>query len=417
MAGRFLIATASLALVAACSSTAGLDETPEQARTPTGLTGPQRNLLLSDMSYGSPGAGRAINETFDLIVTTFSVETDNEGDRFPNGAGVLGLVQNSTSSEGFSDGNTLEYFADTDTFVFNIETDTRSFNRSVTHVLLDDPADAGIENARVSKLLASNPTTGFQSDGTPIGFADGIRALLNNNNPGAISDPRSISQFINELTRLEESGSQDENDLYADIVDASERFMQSSDQFAYGYSYGTGVGYFEATNQTGPGTLETETVAIGGFAELDDNGQESYGYFVYGHRTPIGEMPLTGVANYEGKLVGSVLTNNSVRSLTGSVFMDVNFAGGLIDFSILTSIREGANNEGGTTFLPYKDLEGSGVLSDTIFSGDIFEINGDSTGEFQGGFFGPVANEAGGTFRFGNAFSYAAGAFTAAQGQ
>lgn len=410
MAGRFLLASAALALVAACSSTGGdFTETPTPVPDPvSGQTGPQRNLLLSDMSYGSPGRGRAINETFDLQVTTFKVAPDPDGDTGPSGNALLGLVQNSATQEGLGEGNTLTFTAATGEFVFDIETDTGAYNRSVFDILIDDPSEInGIENSRVAKLWGSNPTIGFYADGTPYTFQDAFPL------DGVTSDS-SISAIAAVLTALSESDLEADTNYYEAFVNAANDIIDTGDQFNYGYNYTGGHGFYTATNQTSDNG-ETETVAIGEFTEYDDNGDQTYGFFVYGHRTPLGEMPTTGTANYEGKVSGAVLTNNSVRSLTGSAFMDVNFATGLLDFSIATLIREGGNNEGGTTFLPYKDLTGTGIISDTIFSGDLIEANGDSSGEFQGAFFGPVANEAGGTFRFGNDVSYAAGAFTVAQ--
>ncbi|MEM9421909.1 MAG: transferrin-binding protein-like solute binding protein, partial [Pseudomonadota bacterium] len=123
----------------------------------------------------------------------------------------------------------------------------------------------------------------------------------------------------------------------------------------------------------------------------------------------------TGTAKFKGKIVGTVLTNNSIRSLTGGNELQVDFGSGLIDIKIGTVIREGGGQTGGTTFLPYKDFTGAGVISDTTFSGTISEVNGNATGEFEGTFFGPVANEAGGTFEFENGSGYASGAFTSQQ--
>ena len=407
MAGRLFIAAATLALATACSSTGSdpdLSETPDPVQTPDGQTGPQRNLLMSDLSYGSPGNGRAINETFELAVTTFRVAPDPDGSTGSNG-GVLGLVRGSESAEGFSDGNTLEYYADTNTFVFDVDTDAGSYGRSLTDILIDDPADAGLENGQIAKIYGSNPTVGFSAGGNPIKFRDVW--------PLGLDDP-TLGEIAAELKRLAESDIDADNEYYIEFKEAAQRLVNNGDQYYYGYTLSDGYGYYVATNMTSDDS-ETETVAIGEFSEFYDNDEELHGFFVYGHRTPLAEVPTTGSANYEGKISGAVLTNNSVRSLTGSAYMDVDFASGLLDFAISTLIREGSNNEGATTFLPYKDLEGQGTITDTVFSGDLFEVDGDAEGAFEGGFFGPVANEAGGTFRFGSDSAYASGAFTVAQ--
>lgn len=409
MAGRLFLAAASLALVTACSSTGSdVSDVPSPVQTGDGDTSPQRNLLLSDLSYGSPGQGRAINETFDLSVTTFRVAPDAAGASDPGGTGVLGLIRGSQSAEGFDEGNTLEYYANTNTFVFDIDTEAGVYGRSLSDMLLDDPADAGIENGAIAKIWGSNPTLGF-SGGNPFKFRNAY--------PLGIPADSSVYAIAEELTRLSESDDQAEQEYYSEIATAAADLMQNGDQYNYGYTFSDGYGYFTATNMSGTdfATNGTETVAIGEFTEIYEDDEQLHGFFVYGHRTPNAEMPSTGTASYEGKLSGSVLTNNSVRSLTGSSYLDVDFATGLLDFTISTLIREGGNNEGETTFLPYKDLTGQGVISDTVFSGDLTEIDGDAEGVFEGGFFGPVANEAGGTFRFGSDSAYAAGAFTAAQ--
>ena len=174
MSGRILLACSAFALLAACSSTGGeFTETPTPVVTGTGQTGPQRNLLMSDMSYGSPGRGRAINEVFELQVSTFRVAPDPDGSTGPNGNAVLGLVQDSADQRGFDAGNTLSFTASTGEFVFDISTDTGTFSRSVFDILIDDPAEINtIENSRPAKLWGSNPTLGFNSDGTPYNFQD-----------------------------------------------------------------------------------------------------------------------------------------------------------------------------------------------------------------------------------------------------
>lgn len=396
MSARYIPSAALLALIAACSSTGDVGD-PSPVLDTNGQTAPQRNLLMSDLSYGSPGRGHAINETFDLQVTSFRVAEDPNGSTFPNGQGVLGLVQNSATSEGYGQGNTLEFDAGTGVFTFNIDTDAGSFSRSLFDILLDDPRDVDLENGAIAKVWGSNPSN-IQAY-FPIPGIDGNSSYF---------------QIADALTTLSESQNEADVEYYEALAEYANDLISAGDGFVYGYNLTDGYGYYTATNMESADE-GTDTVAIGEFREFYDDGDEAYGFFVFGHRTPLGEMPTTGTTTFTGKLSGEVLTNNATRSLTGGVEMDVNFVTGLLDFTLSSVIRQGGNNEGTTTFLDYKTLTGQGIISDTEFSGDLLEVNGNASGNFRGAFFGPIANEAGGTFRFGDGASYAAGAFTAAQ--
>lgn len=392
VARRSLFALFLPVALAACSAGGGVDST-DPILLPVGDVSPQRNLLMSDLSAGSPGNGRAVDEEFELPATHLMVSSDS---------GSTGLLRREAARESFSDGNTMNYFAAENRFVFDIQTDAGNFQRTLFNIQFQDPApDNGIENSQEAKLIYSN--------------ANGIASTFAGQND-ALDAATTIGEIAAALTALSESEDEADNDLYNAIINRASDIINVGDQLIYYYVFTGGYGYYEATNMNdSEETRVTDTVAIGSFVEYYDTGETLYGHHVLGHRTPLPEVPTTGAANFEGKIVGSVLTNNSVRSLTGSVFLDVDFETNLMDIEIGSIIREGANHFGGTTFLPYKDLEGNGVITDTVFNGTLREIGGDSSGEFEGGFFGPVANEAGGTFTFGNDASYSTGAFTAKQ--
>lgn len=381
-----ITALAAALVLAGCASTSGT-ETTDPILSPDGNVAPRRNLLLSDLSVGSLGNGRAIDETFELSTTTFRTAAD------PNGGPTAGLVRGTASREGFSAGNTMRYVAGQNLFIFDIDTEAGVFSEQLQLLLLEDPVDTpGLPNSQIAKLLFAE-ANGFSVDlGLP---------------PGA-----SIAEIANRLTALQESDNEADNEFYESIADAAQTLL-GFDQ----YIFGVPNGYYEATNTNGTDDSRTDTVAIGSFEQTQADGSTLHGHLVFGHRTPLPEMPTSGGAEYRGKVVGSVLTNNAVRSLTGDVDVDVNFSTGLLDFAINTIIREGGGQDGTTTFIPYKSLIGQGSITDTEFAGTLTEPSGDSTGDFSGGFFGPVANELGGTFSFGNSASFATGAFTGRQTQ
>lgn len=409
LSARIPLMLSSTALLAACAAGSSV-ETTDPVLNQAGVVTPQRNLLLSDLSVGSPGNGRARDEVFDLAVTSFRVAPDPTGNQDPNGQAPLGLVRGSTSTEMFGSDNSMTFDSSTNRFTFEVDTEAGVFNRSVTNVQVQDPVDTpGVENSGIAKLIFANPLFSFQSNfGAPVNFQDVYDLGLGPN--------ASIGAITAELTRLQESDVEADNEYYDAVSRAANGYIQGGDQFFYGFSFTEGNGYVEATNMNSDEEeRRTDTVAIVSLKEFLSNGEEFHAHAVFGHRTPLGEMPTTGQATYLGKVVGDVLTNNSVRSLTGGAEVEVNFATGLLDMTLATRIREGANNAGGTTFIDYKTLTGIGVVSDTTFDGNLSEVGGNATGSFEGTFFGPIANEVGGTFSFGDDASYAAGAFTGRQ--
>ena len=406
MSARSVLMTSATLLLAACASSNSLDTT-DPVLEAQGAVAPQRNLLLSDLSVGSPGNGRAVDELFDLAVASFRVAPDPNGSQTPNGLAPKGLVRGSTSTEFFGSGNTMTYVSATNSFVFDVDTDAGTFAHTVQNIQVQDPVDyPGVDNSGIAKLIFANPLYYFdQNTDQPVNFQDIYDLGLGPN--------ASISAITAELTRLQTSTVEADNDFFNAIANSANSYIQAADQFLYGFAFTGGKGYVEATNMNSDDAERvTDTVAIVSLKEFLSNGEEFHGHAVFGHRTPLAEMPTSGTATYRGKVVGDVLTNNSVRSLTGGIDMDVNFTTGLMDMTLATQIREGSDNAGGTTFLDYKTLSGSGVLSDTTFDGSLNELGGDAVGSYQGAFFGPSANEVGGTFEFGDSASYAAGAFT-----
>lgn len=406
MARRVLILGVVSFALAACAGT-GTDET--DPIIDGNRVAPQRNLLLSDLNYGSPGNFRAVDEVFDLTTTVLRIDPSPDGSEA--GEGPAGLVRTTLSQEGFGSGNTLSYTAANNIFTFDIDTEAGAFAQVFQNILFNDPFETdGLKNNQFGTLFGSDP-----GDYSSVFARFGVTPP----DPG-----QSHVAYADYLTNLEEGDfdTPEEQELARELAEAllarTEELI-SFDQYVYSYSLPDGgFGQLWVTNMNDEAERDrTDTVAIVSLYEDNADGSGQYTHNVMGSRTSLPDVPVSGTATFQGKIVGSVLTNNTLELLTGGVSVDVDFAAGTMDMDLQSSIRVGGGQGGGTTFLAYKNLTGRGFIDGTTFGGDLTETdNGDSTGDFSGAFFGPVANEAGGTFKFGDESSLAHGAFTAAQG-
>lgn len=422
MVTRFLwIASVSALALGACAST---DEGVKETTNVTGdggLITPERNLLMSDMFYGSPGNGagqlpdkRPVDEVFDLAVAGIQVEPADAttGTAEPGGtASHYGLVRNAIAQEFYNAGNTMTYYVEDNRFVFDIETAAGVIDLEINNLMFDDPEgfdDGTRENEIIAKMWVANVYVGT-SGNTALGIRDVVPL------PAELGVNPSVWDVVGILDEMET----DDPTTYSYLESVADSYLVTGvDEIIFPYNFVGGYGRLIATNmvQADDDSRNLDTLAIVSFEEFYDSGEIQYSHAVFGHRTPVGEIPDGGTANYTGRIVGSVLTNNSVRSLTGGAIIDVDFQTGQLDLQLNTIIREGGNSQGTTTFLDYRDMTGSTTIDDNVFSGNLVETdNGDAAGEFEGGFYGPYANEAGGTFTFGNGDQVATGAFATSQ--
>lgn len=146
--------------------------------------------------------------------------------------------------------------------------------------------------------------------------------------------------------------------------------------------------------------------AYGAWMQSIGGGSYNVGMYSFGPETTV--MPVAGTATYQGTTVGFGAYNsgptNQPFTLTGSVLETVNFATGTVTgltFSGLTTQDVNDANPGpalGT-------ITGAGAIVGNKYS---FALAGNSTpggaltGTVNGMFYGPTANETGGSWRAGN---------------
>jgi hypothetical protein len=109
------------------------------------------------------------------------------------------------------------------------------------------------------------------------------------------------------------------------------------------------------------------------------------GTYVVGQVT--GNMPLTGSATYNGMMIGNVQNGNNAYVGTGTYAMDWSF-----------------RNRGGTFGATFDGTNYGGLVGGTggaNFGGVFGSLNG-RAGVLAGSFFGPQAQNQGGSFSIGN---------------
>ncbi|TRD11931.1 transferrin-binding protein-like solute binding protein [Erythrobacter insulae] len=128
-----------------------------------------------------------------------------------------------------------------------------------------------------------------------------------------------------------------------------------------------------------------------------------HSFFVYGFETPVGDLPTTGSAGYTLNFSGSGVDPdyNADLLIDGTGVLIADFETGVLDLSGGLNIRENIFLSGVPSFQTVANLTGSGMIASGVnsFSGTLsFDSLGNYTGTFDGSFFGPAAEETGGTF-------------------
>ena len=391
-------ALTALALGLSACASGGADDTPDPViDEATGAVAAPRNLVLERLSFRSGNDGRAVDETYDLSVRTLSTQ------RADNGA----LTYVGTSRSDFGTGQTMRYDASTDQFSFDI----------------DYAVDGGEDGPRIVVSETFGPlllVTPSDFDGLDNGLdAVYLAAQQGSYANGAIPDFRGdVAEADRFITSLIERGGDDEaaTELLAFIQDRTRRIENSA-----GFTYRQGdVTYvqFRIDGSAAP----TRFVTSGTWEQPGDDGAVDFGHLVYGQRTDPNEMPLTGSATYNGTIRGHLLRQNTVEILRGGMSMQTDFASGRVDMSLDANIAY-RNGEGGTEYIDYAEFTGVGSIDDAAFSGtmtgtldrDAGEAGGVEAldGSFDGEFFGPTAQEAGGTFEFSGEDAAGVGSFVA----
>lgn len=162
--------------------------------------------------------------------------------------------------------------------------------------------------------------------------------------------------------------------------------------------------------------LDLEYVTLGAWASPDGSTLHdvTFGYGAGGVQTPDDNMPSTGTASFTGEIAGTGITKplGVLYLIAGTIDIDADFATGTVT-STVTVLREDYLTA--QIYAPYLFESVGSIASGTnLFGGTINSLDGSNlTGRLDGAFFGPSANEVGGSFRASNANDDMVGAFVA----
>lgn len=133
-------------------------------------------------------------------------------------------------------------------------------------------------------------------------------------------------------------------------------------------------------------------VNFGAYNAPKDNQNHAYA-LAYGQITPANAVPTTGTATYEGNAIINPLTSNSINAIEGTSSFEVDYGNKQINGDVTTY--------GGVRY------QLGGIITSNSFSGNRNGI------QMQGRFFGPKAEELGGTFHSTNNINGVMGSFGA----
>lgn len=208
--------------------------------------------------------------------------------------------------------------------------------------------------------------------------------------------------------------------IFADaLLDAADLDSEQSGPFK---SYtGTGSEFdIERTDiklsvvEPGEAILGLEYATFGSWSTERVNKFEG-GFFFSGVPTKESGMPKTGMANYDGLTIGTLLEAESKTrsSLEGDMALAVNFADGSVDGDF-TSMMKTAE-DGAVT--PWRDFSMSASINAGTdnFSGTTATNDGLLSGQAEGAFFGPGAAEVAGAWTLSGDGEIALGSFGGGQ--
>ena len=133
-----------------------------------------------------------------------------------------------------------------------------------------------------------------------------------------------------------------------------------------------------------------------GIWERVNDGDRRIGVLSAGAETAAGAVPAGGspTAQYNGEMIG--WRQSSAGAGSGMVGADVRLDTDFSSISLQTTGTETIADDGSRAAAPQLDLNGTGSVSGSRYSGN---LTGSASGDFTGRFYGPGAEEAGGTLR------------------
>jgi hypothetical protein len=130
-------------------------------------------------------------------------------------------------------------------------------------------------------------------------------------------------------------------------------------------------------------------------------------FFVFGIRTPTDDMPRTGSATYGTVVDGFWADSTGLSALNGAGNVTADFGSGQVNGSFAI----GGVNVNTRAARNLDTFTGTGSISGNTFSGSFNGTGSNYKGDWDGGFFGPAAEELGGTFRVTDGGNQAVGVF------
>ncbi len=436
--GTALIALTTLG---ACSSTGGGANTTALSQTnSTPPPPPPSNPNITVLSAGNPANGQAIDETFE-VASSFLVVQENA-------SGSLDTVSRSRSD--FRDPSGTVFFdAETGSLTFNIQEGDVVINDVFGPILTTPIGDfSNLENDAIAVTVSTFPER-FALPSSVV-LPQGAQTLEDlRGNPEAVdalvADLQTITSstdddgaFAGVLGAISSTGSADDEgepeEVQTTPLGSTLTASQAADILATFQAVASSLNGFDFITHNGlengtvfqplqlrennPG-IETSYVQLGVWQNTQTIGgadEAAFGASVFGQLTPASEVPTVGSATYDTTIGGFINRQGNLDFLTGSVTIDANFATRMVDLGILSVIQTSDAN-GEPLFTDFVELQGEGLLTGgNRFDGDLRGTQDQSIrGEIAGAFFGPIAQEVGGTLRFGNDDFEAAGAFVGTQ--
>jgi hypothetical protein len=185
----------------------------------------------------------------------------------------------------------------------------------------------------------------------------------------------------------------------------------TSQNYQGSFTYNNTTYNFTVSDVGATANLNYSTFGQWNITPSGTNTSASIGFYSVGSPTPAANVPTTGSATYTGGALGVASLNSSSASylFSGIATLNAVFSSGTISGAItgINAYSGQTNSPAGT--LNDIDLTGgtisgngfAGSASTSSTAGTAANFSG-ATGSFRGNFFGPAAQEAGGTFNLTN---------------
>lgn len=279
-----------------------------------------------------------------------------------------------------------------------------SFSTGVSGTVAAPPA-ATFGTAQARTAVPGGPTFDGSSGSFPANVTFPLLSSSLKNNPAGLSaaaaDPGATATVV--------SSSNQKSTLQLSIPslnvnlswDFNSNLVSGLDQITDGYSYvAMGTWLHRANQPANTGTLQSSSA------------------FVFGYETPGANMPTSGTATFAGFAGGTVFkpsgTDIQNTFVSGSASFSANFGSGQVTGS-LTKMQYGPqwNDVSVTATIATGTNRFNGTTAATSAPGTPMSLSGSATGNINGAFFGPAAQNLGAVWSLSDGTGSALGTVTA----